>query len=481
MNGWGKLLGGWLLTLLLGCATQKELVSPVVPPSSFTFEGVETVPDRWWRVFREPELNAHVERALTANFNLESAWQRLRAARALADRTASDQYPDLDALFETEYEQDAMVLDERFALGFVAEYEVDLWGRIRSRTRAERFRAQATYFDYQATALTLAAEVVSTWFALAEAQNQRALLLRQVAINEKVEKSLKARFGGGLIRSADILRQQQLVEATREQVLAVEADIAVLQNQLAVLEGRAPMNPTTYQAEPLPEVPPVPEAGLPSELVQRRPDVREAYYLVKAANQDLAAAISDQYPRITLTASLVSAATNPSDLLNEWIRSMTASLVAPLIDGGERAAEVDRSEAVEAQRLAEYGQTILIAFQEVEDAWELELKQRQRIASLLKQVELAQRTNRRLTIEYFNGVVEYLDVLTALVEEQQLQRDLLEARGDRLQLRVALYRALAGGFETERELAAAYAALRKQEAFEAWQKNKNLKPPPKRR
>jgi len=461
--------------------TDQRVDSPLAMPASFSLAGSQTVPHRWWRAFGDPKLNQYVERALDSNFSLESVWQRLQAARALADRTASAQYPDVDALFETAFRQDEMELQEDYSLGLAAEYEIDLWGRIRSEVEAERFRSRATLFEYQAAALTLSAEVAATWFELLEADLQRQLLLEQVAVNEKIVRSLKARFGGGLIRSADILRQQQLVEATQEQVIVVEAAIGVLQNQLAVLQGLAPQRGSTYQGDSLPNVPAPPKAGLPAELVQRRPDVRQAYFQVKAANRDLAAAISNQFPRITLTASLVTAASNPSDLFGEWIRSMTGSIVAPIIDGGQRRAEVRRTEAVEAQRLAEYGETILLAFQEVEDAWLLERKERERIASLERQLALAERTYQRLQLEYFNGVSEYLDVLTALIDAQQLQRDLLAARGNLLEFRVALYRALAGGFETRREIEARNRELREQQQFEAWLKIKQLDPPAKKR
>jgi len=260
----------------------------------------------------------------------------------------------------------------------------------------------------------------------------------------------------------------------------VEAAIGVLQHQLAVLQGLAPQRGASYRGDRLPDLPPPPKAGLPAELVQRRPDVRQAYFLMKAANRELAAAISNQFPRITLTASLLTAASNPSDLFGEWIRSMTGSIVAPLIDGGARRAEVRRTEAVEAERFALYGDTILLAFQEVEDAWLLEQKERERIANLERQVALAQRTYQRLQLEYFNGVSEYLDVLTALIEAQGLQRALLEARGNLLEFRVALYRALAGGFETRREIEARTRQQREQQEFEAWLKIKQLDPPAKK-
>ncbi len=433
---------------------------PVDMPEQFSGSGLEAAPERWWTVFEDRGLNRRVEAALRENFTLESAWQRLRAAEAVADRESAALFPELEGALDGElsggdsgggFGDNGGGSGQELGLGLTASYEVDLWGRIRTQAQAERLRAQAGFADYQTAALTLSAEVARVWYQLVEAQNQRALLERQIETNEKVLRLLRARFGSGQIRSADILRQEQLVEATREQRIIVESRIEVLEHQLAVLQGVAPQGARVDPVGDLPELPPLPRTGLPIELVQRRPDVRQAFLLVQAANRDLASAISNQYPRLTLTGGFRSESETPEDLFDNWLRNIAGNLLAPLIDGGRRAAEVERTRAVEKQRLAQYGQEVLTAFQEVEDALIQEQQQRRRIASLRGQVELAEQTVRQLQVEYLNGVSDYIDVLTALTEEQRLRRDLLTARRQLVEFRIALYRALAGGFSTERE------------------------------
>jgi outer membrane protein TolC len=174
--------------------------------------------------------------------------------------------------------------------------------------------------------------------------------------------------------------------------------------------------------------------------------------LVSAANQELAVAITNQYPRLTLDAGLTTEGETSADLFDNWLRTLAGNLVGPIVDAGRRSAEADRAEAVLREQIAEYGQEVLTAFREVEDALVRERQQRRRIASLQQQVELAEQTVEQLQLEYLNGVSDYIDVLTALTEEQQLRRDLLTARRALVEFRVALYRALAGGFETPREI-----------------------------
>jgi len=330
-------------------------------------------------------------------------------------------------------------------------YEVDLWGRIQARVQAERFRAEASRADYQAAALSLSAEVVRTWVQLAEARSQRRLVQDQVETNETVLTLLQNRFETGQIRSVDILRQRQLLEATREQRTIVESRVQVLEHRLAVLLGRSPQAGVDDLPEALPELPPLPEAGVPTDLIRRRPDVQRALSELKAADRDLAAAISNQYPRLTLSVSASTAASTAQDLFQSWAYAFAGDLLAPIFRGGALRAEVDRTEAVRTQRLYEYGRTILTAFQEVEDALIREKKQRERIQQLERQVELAQQAYEQLRTQYFNGAADYLDVLTALDEVQQLRRDRLSAERTLVEDRIALYRALAGSFETERE------------------------------
>lgn len=463
---WGLFFIG---ILLAGCVTEKDVEPPVQMPAAFSQTGVTAAPDQWWTAFNDTELNERIERSLAFNLTLEAVWLRLQEAEAVITREASSLYPSIDAIFEGEY-TGGDLSSQQLGAGLTASYELDLWGRIRSLVDAERYRAQATYFDYQTAALTLTATVAATYYQLVEAQNQRDLLLEQIAVNEKVYDSLKARFSSGLIRSADILRQQQLIEATREQVIVEEARIGIFENALAVLEGLPPESGKPSLDEALPELPPMPSTGVPAELIQRRPDVQSAYFLVKAANADLAAAITNQYPRISLSASLLTVGENPSDLFGSWIRSIAGQIVAPVFDAGRRAAEVDRNEALEQRRVMEYGQVVLDALQEVEDALVREQKQVERLASIREQLRLARLSYQRLQIEYFNGVTEFLDVLTALIEEQRLQRQLLEGQRTLIEFRIALYRALAGSIETDRELVAALVKETEEEEYEAWLK-----------
>lgn len=159
----------------------------------------------------------------------------------------------------------------------------------------------------------------------------------------------------------------------------------------------------------------------------------------------------NQYPRLSVSASTSLRSNNFKSIFKDWAYSFAGNLFAPIFYGGELNAEIDRNEAVKNQRLYEYGQAVLTAFREVEDALIQEQKQLERIEVIEEQIDLIRQSYEQLRVQYFNGAGNYLDVLTALDQEQQLRRDLLAANLTLLEFRIALYRALAGNFETDRE------------------------------
>lgn len=441
-------ISGGLLFLLAACQAPpppepREIVSP---PERFRASGEVVLARPWWTAFGQPELNREVETALRDNFSLAAAWERVQAAKAVYRRNAADRWPELDAFAEAERgdEENGNNSRDEYRVGLQAGYEVDLWGRIRSRVEAEEFRARATEEDYETAALSLAAEVSRTWMLLTEAVAQERLLEEQLEVNKRALSLLESRFANGQSPAADVLRQELLTEATRERLLQAKSRRAVLQNLLAVLKGRSPSGAQAPEPGSLPDLPPLPATGLPAELLQRRPDLKAAYLRVEATNRDLAAAVRDRFPRLNLTASLETAAQDPSGLFEEWTNQLAASLIGPILDGGQRAAEVRRRRALERERLNLYAQAAVEAFREVEDALVREKRRKERLRSLRRQLRLAGETYEQLRTEYFNGAGNYLDVLTALTDRQDLRRTLLQARRELLETRIALYRALAG-------------------------------------
>jgi NodT family efflux transporter outer membrane factor (OMF) lipoprotein len=454
-----------LAASLVACAPKvRERPAPVAVPGRFAepppvVGEAEPLPDRWWVSFRDPVLDRLVERALKGNLTLRSAWDRLAQADASARRAGAFLLPSLDAdagasrtrahtagagnASGTSYSSD-------FSLGLSAGYEVDLWGRIRASRDAARVDLAASREDLRTAAMTLSAQVASAWYELVEQYGQLELLQRQIATNERVLELTTLRFRRGQAGAADVLQQRQLVESTRGDMAQVEARAAVLEHALAILLGHPPEEGGSTRVSGLVVLPPLPAIGLPADLIRRRPDVRGAYYRVAAADRRVAAAIAERYPRVSLAAAADTSGGAVDDLFRNWFATLAANLVSPIFDGGLRAAEVERTQAAASEAFHGYAQTVLDALGEVEDALVQERRQRERIASLERQLELSAQVMERVRDRYTSGAVDYLRVLDALLTHQQLQRTRLTARRELLQQRIALCRALGGGWALER-------------------------------
>jgi len=435
--------------MLVACHHPREPLQPIVPAADgFSRAGQVPMTARWWEAFADDQLNQYIETALTKNFSLTAARQRLQAAKSLVRREASQWLPTLDADVGVGYvDADDNSGEPLFGVGMAASYEVDLWGRIDALVTASRQQQFAVQEAYQTAALTVAAEVASNWFRLLEARAEFALLKEQIQTNEKILRVLEARFSSGQTGSADVLRQRQLVEATREQLHTVEQRGGLFEHVLHVLQGAFPRQAMNGREAFLPALPPLPATGLPSDLLARRPDVRQAYFDLYAQDAQLAAAIANRYPRLDLTASASTAVDKPEQLFEQWAGSVVGQLLAPLVDGGRRRAEVSRQRALVQAQAANYVQIALNAFREVEDALLRERQQLKIVDSIEQQLELNELAYVQLRAQYMNGAIDYLSVLTNLTEGQRLQRALLAAKLNLLEIRIALYRALAGGFE----------------------------------
>lgn len=448
-----------LVTFLVSCTTMpSKIESPIEVQEKFSASGESPLPDKWWTSFNDPTLNRLIDRALGNNLRLRSVWDRLAQSEAVGRKAGADFFPTLDLqgrAFRSEARGGGSTADVRrqttsfsnFSLGLVAGYELDLWGRIRSNQDAVELDIQASAEDLQSAAITLSARVAETWYRLVEQYGQLELLSIQLLTSEQVLELVTLRFRRGKVNATDVLQQRQFIESIRGEILVSESRAKVLEHQLAILLGQSPDSPVAERVIQLVPLPPLPDTGLPADLVQRRPDIRQAYFKLLAADRRVASAISERFPRISLSLQIDSSSDRVSDLFNNWLTTLAANLVTPLFDGESRKAEVDRRRAVTSQNLHEYAQIILDSLGEIEDALIQERKQQALIVSLNKQIALSKQVTERIRDRYAHGAVDYLRILDVLLTNQSLERNLLEAHRRLIEFRIALYRALGGGWE----------------------------------
>ncbi|MDT8406149.1 MAG: TolC family protein [Methylococcales bacterium] len=438
----------WLLAAMLsGCAVAPTDFQPEIePPKQFSATGQTARLDQWWRHFDDPALQRLIDHALADNFTLKAAAERVRQAWAAAGIAGSELIPALNASSGIQHDNDLEGFNtETFTLGLAASYEVDLWGRIRANTQAAERDAMASQADWQAAALSLSGQIASAWYQWVEQRLQLALLEQQIDTNEKFVRILKVRFQGGQATAADLFQQQQVLEGTIADRHRTLANLNVLEHQLAVLSGLPPGELPLPDQVTFPKVPALPETGLTSDLITRRPDLQRQLQRLKAADLRIASAVADRFPRLGLNASLNTTAPDLRDFFNNWLATLAANLVLPVIDGGRRIAEVQRREAQMHEAWHDYSQQVLSALQEVENALSQEQQQVLRWHSIERQVKFLSDANKQIFLRYIYGAIDFLRLLTSITSLQSTERALISAERERIQFRIDLYRALAGG------------------------------------
>ena len=449
-----------LVLLLAGCAlTRTDPEKPELPlPESLPASGqaLPALPAPWWQVFEDPALDALIREALERNPDIEIAAARVAEARAIADSARADRLPavGLEAGVERSRESvltlpfpGARTTQTAYYVQGSVRYELDLWGRYAHASEAARARLLASELDREALRLSLSGEVARAWYALKAANEQLENARASLANREESLRIERIREEGGESDEFTLKRVQAEVAATRTAEQQFELEVARRANALAVLLGRSPREMVDGRILPvgeLPEEAPQLPAGLPSSVLERRPDIRAAEAELEAAAADVGVAKADLFPRISLTGLFGWASLELDDLFSApaetW--SAAAALAQPLFEGGRRIAAVDRAAALKLQRRAEYARTVQEAFGEVLDALEgqrnlgaIEISASERADALMRATELAE-------LRYREGDIAYLELLDVRRDLFQSEIDLVAARRDALANAVDLALAL---------------------------------------
>ncbi|MBW2219896.1 MAG: efflux transporter outer membrane subunit, partial [Deltaproteobacteria bacterium] len=446
---------GMALLFVMSCnlfkPDSKAQPEKILPKTFSLYSGEADHSQQWWKSFNDAELNALVDAALSDSFSLKAAWARLNQARALSVQAGAGRYPDLTGTataFTGRQKISANSSEtnriEEYGMGLVSSYELDLWGRVRSQHKSVMLQAVASREDLNTAAITLAAEVANRWIAIIAQRMQKQLLTEQLRINETLLELVELRFRKAMVSALDVYQQKQVVQKKKAEIPLVEEQEQLLQHELAVLLGRPPRATLKINRIKLPKPSPLPPTGLPADLLSARPDIRAAWSRLNASDWQIAAARANRMPALSLTAQARYVGGDIDILFDQWLMSLAANLTAPILDGGRRAAEVDRTRAVADENLALYYNKVLTAIKEVEDALVSEAKKKEHLEGLQKATATAGLALEEAEIRYSNGITDYLPVLTQLTIVQGLERDLIQRQAGILNARIQLYRAIGG-------------------------------------
>jgi outer membrane protein, multidrug efflux system len=463
-------LGAALVAVLLlaGCAVEpKYQRAQIQTPPAWKTEAPwrevapkDAIPKgAWWEIFHDDELNRYQQQLLAANQSLAAAQSRLDQARSLARVASAALFPTLAAdpsASRIRYSgnrpqviaQTPAITQSVYEIPFALNYEVDLFGRNRKNLQAANANLQGSAADLQNVQLVLTAELAADYFSLRELDSETQVVQESVTIQQQGLVLVNHRHEGGVASGLDVAQQQTLLDSTVTQLYLLQQQRAQFEHAIAALTGN-PASTFTVPVAPLRAVPPPVPLGLPSDLLERRPDIATAERAMANENALVGVARTAFYPQFTISGTGGFESTNLSSLITApsafW--SLGGDLLQPIFNGGRNRANLAAAQSAYQESVANYRQSALIAFQQVEDSLS-------GLDSLSRAAETQNASvsdaHRALDIandRYVGGLTTFLDVITAqsvLLSNQRLSTQLL---GQQMVTSVLLVKALGGGWD----------------------------------
>lgn len=460
-----RLLYGALL-LLCGCTlSAPKTDTAIAPPVNWQYASQpatgDPVTDDWWKSFGSPELDQLVARAATGSFDIEAAIARVQQAQATTRIAGAALLPNVSGFTDVSREGGLLVTDTElegtgFDLGLAASYELDFWGKNRALRNAAVANFHASEFDRDTVALTVSADVTNSWLQTVALRKRLAIARENLSTAERILATVESQVRAGAATPLDLAQQRGLVAAQRRNVALFRQQANDSETTLATLLGVPPtgfrLGTDSLDALRVPDI----DAGIPSSLLARRPDLARAEAQLKAADANIVAARAAMLPDLTLTGSAGFGSDRFRTLFDNSLYSVAAGLTAPIFDAGALAARRDLAIAQKDELLANYRQAIISAFGDAERS--LNAVAGVQAQQLAQDEELAQ-AQRALALaesRYRAGAETLLIVLTAQQTLYAAQDEAVQLRLSRLQAAVSLFRALGGGWE-QRDSASARA------------------------
>lgn len=459
----------WMLGFLaagcmkLGPEYQRPDTDFDMPGSYMEADGAGAQPyvpqHNWWVQFNEPRLNQIVARVLTHNPDIRKAAASVLEYRALIGQTRADQFPKLDFNAQGSRQQQSVVDPfssknvtvqiDSFSLSLPASFELDLWGRLSRATEAARADLLAAEENRQTLIHSLIAEAVSQYFNIQSLEARLQISRRLTRTYRENLELVEARYRQGLSSILDLRQARRSLAQSEAEVPPLVQALGKARQALAVLQGQYPAKTIEATgAQSRFELPPPIPAGLPGELLNRRPDIRAVEASLKSACARIGVAKANRFPQIRLTGSLGYTSNELQELFepeNElW--QIASGIVQPVFDAGKRKSAQKAAEARYRQQVAQYAKTVLEAFSEVEAALLTRRQQIERYERLESYLKEAKATLDTALDRYQRGLTSYLNVLDAQKARFQAELSLVETRNTIYTNRVSLYRALGGGW-----------------------------------
>ena len=464
-------LGGFMAIVLASCTVGPNFLKPTpkmpekwaeAPKDETTVKSLDF--SQWWTIFRDPELDSLIDRGVQANLDLQIAEARIREARAQRVVVASAAYPEVNVAgnySRTRTSENANTSkvtaipggSNLFLAGFDASWEIDVFGGVRRAVEAANADIAVTVENRRDVLVTLLAEVARNYLEVRGSQARLGVAEKNIFTQQQALEIAKARYEAGLSSELDVAQAQAQLATTEAEIPALETSLRQAIHQLGILLGQSPESLLTelLPMGPIPTGPPAIPAGLPSELLRRRPDIRQAEQELAGATARVGVATADLFPKFFLTGLVGQSSVSGSDFIQASSRywSVGPTINWPVFTAGRLRAQVAVQNAREEQAAIIYERTVLTALKDVEDALIAYSKEQVTRDSLIQAVKANRQASNIANELYTRGLVDFLNVLVTQRAEYTSEDALAQSAQRVSSNLVALFKALGGGWEVD--------------------------------
>jgi len=450
----------WILlagmVLFSGCKTlEPELDAPlaITIPENFSIEtGGSDFNENWWESFGSDELNVLINDAVDQNFDLQTLKAKIIQEKAKLEKEDASFFPSIGFLFGGQRQGAQIKKNPGSGSSYDSthswdgslsgSYTVDVWGEAEAGRQAQVSSLEAAEQNLRTSTLELTTDIAETWIDIIAVVDKKHILDNQIRVNQTLLELLTLRFANGKADALDVSQQREALAEASSQVPLLEKQERLLLNNLAFLSGKAAIDTIVVNTKVLPEPLPLPRVGIPSNLLENRPDITAARMRLFSSQWEVSAAKADLLPSFNLSAQALFSSGSLDLLFNNWVGILAANITGPIFDGGYRKAEVKRVQAVAREQLNLYARTVAKAIYEVEDSLVSIVKQEAYVRSLEQELDVVRITLKDARLQYQNGQSSYLSYLIAWTKIERLERQLLGERAIYIKERIGLHRAL---------------------------------------
>ncbi len=454
------------MVFLSGCKTfepekEKEVSLPLTlanqfssGPASKGAAGAAAVQSdgEWWYFLNSEELNSIIDHALKYNFDIKTLEARLEQARANISKAEASFFPDLSFSIGGQKKGTQTKRSRSSSSSYdgshswdgslTSSYSPDIWGEARAEKKAKISSHGAAEQNLKASSLELSGTIAETWVDIIAARIQSDILEKQIKANYTLLELLKLRFVNGRATALEVSQQQEAIAQAASLAPLLEKQEQLLINALVLLSGKAVPGSIVVNTEQIPAPLPLPDIGIPTDLLENRPDIQAAKMRLYAAQWEVRAARADLMPSFNLSAQALFSSGQLDLLFHNWVVSLVAGIGGPIFEGGLRRAEVERVKAVAKEQIYEYASAVAGAVLEVENSLVSIEKQDEYVRLLEQELAVARITLKDARVQYQNGQSSYLNYLVAWTAIQRLERQLVGEQATAIKERITLHKSL---------------------------------------